>query len=142
MNTTAIELLAELNAYRAIDGLPPFADWRKARHMPMLEAYINARLAEVKDEPVVIEEAKGALAAKVEEVTPAAKQPAYKVLARMSGAKSAIEKPVEFVHAFLSANPDLSRKEAVAALVNEGVNYSTARTQYQKWFSGQPKKAK
>lgn len=131
MNTTEIKL-AQLNAYRAGEGKTPFADWRNARHQSMLDAY---DAAVVKDEPVIIEEAKGALAAKVEEVSPATKLPAYKVLARQSGATSAIEKPVEFVHSFLNSNPDMKRKAAVAALVEAGVNYSTARTQYQKWFS-------
>jgi len=129
-------LLNELNAFRATESLAPFADWRKARHMPMLEAY---RVAVVKDEPVVVEEAKGALAAKVDEFAPIGeatdKLPAYKVLARQSGDKSAIENPVAFVHAFCSEHPDMKRKMAVASLVGFGINYSTARTQYQKWFS-------
>jgi len=33
------ELLAELNAYRANESKEAFKDWRKARHLPMLEAY-------------------------------------------------------------------------------------------------------
>jgi hypothetical protein len=49
--------------------------------------------------------------------------------------ESTVEKPVEFVHAFLSENPNLTRKQAVIALQGKGINYSTARTQYQKWFS-------
>jgi len=28
----------------------------------------------------------------------------------------------------------MTRKEAILALLNKGVNYSTARTQYQVWY--------
>lgn len=42
------KLLAELNAFRATEGLPELGDWRKARHMPMLERY---RAGEPKPEP-------------------------------------------------------------------------------------------
>lgn len=147
MNTTAIELLSELNAFRAIENLAPFADWRKARHLPMLEAYRAAMVQNAAaeademegDEPdalIVMPNGETVRESEIEEVAPVAeKLPAYKVLARQSGATSAIEKPVEFVHSFLNANPDMKRKAAVAALVEAGVNYSTARTQYQKWFS-------
>lgn len=134
-------LLGELNAFRAAEGKAPFADWRKARHMPMLEAYRVAEQAEElpEDAPdaLLIDPATGEMQreSEVEEITPVEKPEAYKVLARMSGSKSTIEKPVDFTHSFLTAHPDLTRKEAVAALVKQGVNYSTARTQYQKWFS-------
>lgn len=43
-----VALLAELNTFRANDNLPPLGDWRKARHMPMLEKY---RAGEPKPEP-------------------------------------------------------------------------------------------
>lgn len=138
------DLLNELNAFRTAEGKSPFADWRKARHMPMLEAYRAAAEDEEEgDEPdaLIRDEATGEMkreselteeeAAEVE----GAKLPAYKVLARQSGPKSTIEKPVDFVHSFLDENPTMKRKEAIAALVGMGVNYSTARTQYQKWFS-------
>lgn len=121
------ELLNELNAFRTNEGKTAFADWRKARHMPMLEQYRAAAAAEF---------------AKHNETVPATpttetveKLPAYKVLARQSSDKSTIEKPVEFIHAFLNEHPDMKRKAAIAALVHVGINYSTARTQYQKWFS-------
>ena len=160
------DLLNELNAFRANEGKAAFADWRKARHMPMLEAY-RAAAEEEGDEPdalildtetgEVVRESEltaeqastlpGADAvaeairnndfanAEVAEATKASKPEAYKVLARMSGTTSAIDKPVAFVHQFLTEHPTLTRKEAIAALVKYGVNYSTARTQYQKWFS-------
>ena len=50
---------------------------------------------------------------------------------------SKVVKPIEFVRTFLAANPNLARKDAVAALVAAGVSYATARTQYQVWFSKQ-----
>lgn len=49
--------------------------------------------------------------------------------------KSTVIKPVDFVHVFLDNATNLSRKEAIIALVDAGVNYSTARTQYQRWFT-------
>lgn len=61
------------------------------------------------------------------------KAPSYKEMPRH--AKSQVEKPFVLVHAFLDANPTLTRKQAVAALVEQGVNFYTARTQYQRWFS-------
>jgi hypothetical protein len=64
------------------------------------------------------------------------KQPSYKHLMAKSGKTSLVDKPVGFAHQFLTQHPELSRKEAVAALVEYGVNYATARTQYQRWFSG------
>jgi hypothetical protein len=125
--STNNELLAELNAFRAQHDLPPFADWRKARHMPMLETH----RAE--------EEAKAALAAeeakKAERKAKRTKKddgvPAYKRMPH--GIKSVVDSPVAFVHAFLDANPDRKRKAAVNALIQAGVNFSTARTQYQRW---------
>ncbi len=66
-------------------------------------------------------------------VTGSAKTPAYKDFANYD--RSRIMKPVDFVHSFLDANPDLPRKAAVQKLVEAGVNYSTARTQYQRWFA-------
>lgn len=49
--------------------------------------------------------------------------------------KSKVPSPVDFVHAFLDNTTGLTRKEAIIALVEAGVNYSTARTQYQRWYS-------
>jgi hypothetical protein len=37
------------------------------------------------------------------------------------------------VHKFLDANPMIARKDAIIALRDMGVNYSTAHTQYQRW---------
>ena len=39
---SAAELLAQLNAFRATENLAPFADWRKARHQPLLDKYLAA----------------------------------------------------------------------------------------------------
>ena len=49
---------------------------------------------------------------------------------------SAFRGVVAFIHAFLDANPDLTRKQAMVALIEGyGVAFFTARTQYQKWYS-------
>ena len=172
---TNVELLAELNAFRTAEGKAAFADWRPARHAPMLETYRAAKPADnfeatteeleaqamrpenswpvvevtsssaTLDEVVekLVEENKKAnekIVARVEDKPAkvvkekAPKGKSYKEAARYD--KSAIESPVKFVHSFLDANPDLSRKDAVIALTEQhGVNYSTARTQYQKWFT-------
>lgn len=63
------------------------------------------------------------------------KAPAHKAFANY--AHSTIGKPVAYVHAWLDANPALTRKAALAALCSAGINYSTARTQYQVWFGKQ-----
>lgn len=179
------ELLTELNTFRATEGKEPFADWRKARHMPMLEAYrINYAVAidsvslsdnfemsegeranqvgresadiardeamfETKivgatpdmepgvctaqvDTVKVDEKGKVTVTAKVIKPTED-KIPSYKTMPRH--VKSTVEKPFNLVHSFLDANPTLTRKQAVAALVEQGVNFYTARTQYQRWFS-------
>lgn len=181
MTNTA--LLAELNAFRAAEGKAAFADWRPARHLPMLNAYretapaagpaahqanavdsfeatteeLAAQQVRPVDEVVVETEVKPQVdilaklqaenekanekivARKADKPAKVAKEKApkgksYKEAARYD--KSAIESPVKFVHSFLDANPGLSRKDAVITLTEQhGVNYSTARTQYQKWFS-------
>lgn len=119
--TNAINLAA-LNAFRAIDGLAPFADFRKARHMPMLDAYEVEYVA-----------AATSIAKKAKKNAP--KALTYKQLPH--GVPSTIESPVAFVHGFLNANPKMKRKDAVAALIGTGINFSTARTQYQVWFKNQ-----
>lgn len=135
MTHTPAQNLAMLNDYRAAEGKAPFADWRNARHMPMLTAYREAAIARQDAEAA----AKLAKDIAEQNAAPKSKQPAYKVLARQSEATSSVDNPVAFVHSFCDAHPEMSRKETVAALVAQGVNYSTARTQYQKWFA---KKAK
>lgn len=125
--TTAKELLNELNTFRVAEGKEPFKDWRKARHMSMLEEY-RAAIEDAKEEVVVLDSL-------TEVEVEMAKIASYKELARASASTSTVVKPVEHVRNFLDANPTLGRKQAVAALVEMGVNFSTARTQYQKWFS-------
>jgi hypothetical protein len=44
-----------------------------------------------------------------------------------------VEKPVAFVRNWLDTHPDLARKDAVAQLIELGINRSTVRTQYHKW---------
>jgi hypothetical protein len=130
-----------LNSFREGDGLAPFADWRKARHQPMLDAYMAAALAALPPEPAMPNPDPNAhtkaVLAKIKDDK--AKPLSYKHLARKAPAKSAVVSPVEFVHAFLTGTPGMPRKEAIAALVDAGVNFSTARTQYQKWFAANKK---
>lgn len=174
-----IELLAELNAFRAAEGKDALKDWRNARHMPMLEVYRHNKkfneimsrskpddefeasqaelaaqtvrpVAEAEEEVSTTESAEGFTnetdgdfagnKAVQEKAAELAKSKTYKQIANYD--KSAIEKPVAFIHQFLSDNPGMTRKEAVIALTEGyGINYSTARTQYQRWFAKQGKGA-
>lgn len=158
--------LALLNNYRAEEGLSAYKDWRPARHQSQLDAYnekveqaqADAEYAARKqaadeekarreaEEAALIEAAskparKAKVAVQTELQTAAeekAKGTSYKQMPRHD--KSLIEKPVGFVHQFLSDNPGLTRKAAILALVDGyGVNYSTARTQYQRWFQARNK---
>lgn len=135
--------LIVLNSHREAEGLAPFAAWRKARHEPMLSAYLEkAKAVELANEKAMTEQAKAIKAVKAAKETPATDEPkplSYKHLARKAPAKSGVGTPVQFVHQFLAANPTLTRKQAMAALVDAGVNFSTARTQYQKWFTANKK---
>lgn len=50
--------------------------------------------------------------------------------------KSTALSPVKVVHDYLNAHGKaLSRKQALCDLAAMGINYATARTQYQRWFS-------
>lgn len=46
---------------------------------------------------------------------------------------STVVQPVAFVRNWLDEHPDLPRKDAVAQLIELGVNRATVRTQYHKW---------
>ncbi len=50
---------------------------------------------------------------------------------------SAVESPVKLVHEtcdeMLKANPNLSRKDVMAALLAKGINKHTISTQWQRW---------
>lgn len=151
--TTANEMLAELNAFRTAEGKAPFADWRKARHMPMLETYRAARFEASQNELAAqqarpstqeaegkaIEEAAAKKRTRRAKATTGAapakkdKTPTYKEIATYT--RSTVLNPVRMIHDYLDANPGMGRKAAVQALVAQGVNYSTARTQYQRWFA-------
>ncbi len=140
--------LARMNAYRVASGMSVQKDFRPARHQQFLDDIVapwevmiadeaaekTAALAKEKgdDAPDPNAHTKAAL---VKIKDDKAKPLSYKHLARKAPAKSAVGGPVQFVHDFLTFNPELSRKEAIAALVDNGVNFSTARTQYQKWFT-------
>lgn len=64
--------------------------------------------------------------------------PAYKDF-QLYGRSVALS-PVATVHKFLNEHgANLSRKDALFELSKLGVNYATARTQYQRWFSAKGK---
>ena len=139
----ALAKLETLNSYRAINGKEPIAAWRQARHQPMLDAYeaeaaaiMSAAAADAGDaDKMPIDHINQDFGnAQVAEIIKAEKIPGYKTFARYD--KSSVDKPVAFIHQFLANHPNLTRKQAVAALIAYGINYSTARTQYQRWFSG------
>lgn len=137
---TNTEKLATLNAFRATEGLAAYKDWRPARHQVMLDVYMAA--AELPAMSSAVEPIKEVAEAakeldfadkRIAEAVKAEKLPSYKEFARYD--KSSVDKPVAFIHQFLSQHPTLTRKQAVHALVSDhGINYSTARTQYQRWF--------
>ncbi len=132
--------LAALNAFRALDNLAPFADFRNARHAAPLATYeveyTTAATNLLEDALLAEQEAKANEAATTEIVNATTKLPSYKSIPHR--AHSLIESPVAFVHGFLNANPGLTRKAAVIALTQvHGINYSTARTQFQVWFKAQ-----
>lgn len=137
LSNTALAFAA-LNAFRAIDNLPPFADFRAARHAAPLAAYeveYSTAATNMFEEALIAEQEARAADEATSEIATATKLPAYKVIARNTG-NSVPDSPVALVHAFCDANPTMTRKQAVSALVTvHQVNYSTARTQYQKWFS-------
>lgn len=47
--------------------------------------------------------------------------------------KPLIKHPVAFVRNWLNDHPGLERKDAVAQLIDLGINKATARTQYHHW---------
>ena len=130
--------LAALNAFRAIDNLAPFADFRNARHSAPLAEYetvYTIAATNLLEDALLADQEANAATNEVAEIAQATKLPSYKSIARF-GATSVPDSPVAFVHGFLNANPNMTRKQAVSALVTvHQVNYSTARTQYQKWFT-------
>jgi len=137
--------LVSLNAFRALNNLAPFADWRAGRHAAPLAAYESEYAASVADmfadldaaAAIAAEAAALAEASKdlpVAEVAPVTKRNLYKQMPKYVPSK--VESPLAFVHGFLNANADMKRKDAMLALVEDhGVNFATARTQYQKWFA-------
>lgn len=132
MTTSNLNLIA-LNTFRAIDGLAPFADFRKARHASMLndyEAVYDASAVALNKQAT--KQAKATKQSKATEVK--APRVTYKSMPHY--VPTPFVGAVAFVHGFLNANPDLTRKQAVETLVNvHQVNFSTARTQYQRWAS-------
>lgn len=65
-------------------------------------------------------------------VADAPKIPSYKELYRQAPKKSAIDKPVKFVHEYLAKHyGERSRKALIAELVAFGLNVTMCRSQYQ-----------
>jgi hypothetical protein len=50
---------------------------------------------------------------------------------------STVESPVKRVWAIADSMPDAKRKDVIAACIEEGIAFFTARTQYQKWKQNQ-----
>lgn len=135
--------LVALNAFRALADLAPFADWRAGRHAAPLAAYeaeysasAVAAIADLDAEiaaAAAVNAAAEIVAVEVE-VAPVTKRNLYKQMPKYVPSK--VESPLAFVHGFLNANANMKRKDAMLALVEDhGVNFATARTQYQKWFA-------
>jgi hypothetical protein len=94
----------------------------------LLEVEVAKREAEAAAKP----------AAASEPAKPTTGTPAYKDF-QLYGRSVALS-PVATVHSFLNKHgAELSRKDALFELSKLGVNYATARTQYQRWFSGRGK---
>lgn len=64
------------------------------------------------------------IAGTVEDATPAESMPRN---------KSSVANPVQQVWAVADAMPEAKRKDIIAACVEQGIAFFTARTQYQKW---------
>ncbi len=65
------------------------------------------------------------------------KEPKAKAPRKPRANASAVESPVALVHAtcneMLKANPQLTRKDVMAALLAKGINKHTISTQWQRW---------
>ena len=92
-------LLIELNAFRAAEGKAPYADFRVARHMPMLIEYRAIATRDAKPRA------------------------------------SIVDAPVARVHAFMRENVGIRRRDAMNALIAQGVAFYTARTQIQRFYA-------
>lgn len=146
MKPQTFSKLEVLNTYRKACGLDPIAAWRQARHQPMLDQYEAAAQAQIEKERAERAEQSDPLRdainshdfadKAIEDAVKGTKIPPYKTFARYGS--SAVDKPCGFVHQFLNDHPTLTRKQAMHVLAQYGVNYSTARTQYQKWFAARP----
>ncbi len=72
---------------------------------------------------------------------PAAKLPSIAELKTHTGT-SKVKAPVAAVWELCEAMPDAKRREVVAAAVAKGINFHTARTQYQLWRTAKRAEAK
>lgn len=130
--------LVALNAFRALANLAPFADWRAGRHAAPLAAFETEYAVAAANiaEDIAVAKANEQANDTTEVVAdaPVTKRNLYKQMPKYIPSK--VESPLAFVHGFLNAHADMKRKDAMLALVEDhGVNFATARTQYQKWFA-------
>jgi hypothetical protein len=65
----------------------------------------------------------------------------YKEIRAMAPQKFSTRiRPVKFIFDHMDANPMMKRKEALAYFAEQGINYNTAHTQYQRWKEAFAKK--
>ena len=79
--------------------------------------------------------AKAAPAPKAKKAPKAANTGTYENLREGHSGASAIKSPVKVAWDIFSADPNLTRKDAITKAVDAGVSYYTARTQYQLWLT-------
>ena len=73
--------------------------------------------------------------AKAKKAPKAANTGTYENLREGHSGASAIKSPVKVAWDIFSADPNLTRKDAITKAVDVGVSYYTARTQYQLWLT-------
>ena len=109
------EKLNVLNSYRVAQGKVPVKSWHN-------------RYANELNDAIAANDAARERRSRKGDTTPA-----HKVFKSFD--RSTRMSPVAYVHEFLSSHATMKRKEAIFALTQKGINYSTARTQYQRWFA-------
>lgn len=57
------------------------------------------------------------------------------ITAHKGGSKSTVERPCHLVWELAESMPGARRKDVIAAAVEKGVAFYTARTQYQQWLT-------
>lgn len=119
---TNAQKLAVLNTFREVAGLPALTVWRVARNQTELNAYQAEEALQI---------------AREERMAELTEAPVMAALGRRKGGGpktrfSSIAKPCAVVWAFYGEHRDMPRKEAIAKLVEMGVDKGTANIQYGK----------